>query len=384
MNRLAIDMLVGDTTRYLGIVAGVSLAVFLIAQQLAMLNGILDRISASVSQVSGVELWAMDPKVRYAEDDKPLPAAQLARVRSVAGVAWAVPLFKGNIRVRLADGTTHSASLTGLDDTSLIGGPAAMHTGSLADLRLTDGVILDEDSAHHRFAQLGLGGRRHPLSVGAVLELDNRRAVVAGISKSTRTFQSQPALFTTYSRAAQYLPPATRRLSFILIKCKPGENPLTVASRISQLTGLQVQTTAAFAALTREYFIAETGIIGTFLVGIGISFFVGTVIAGQTLYNFTIENLRQFGAIKAMGATNWTVLGMILCQAGAVGLLGLGIGGGAAAVFAWLMRDTEMNLRFSAAQLGLTALAVTAITLLAAGLASRKVLRFDAAEVFKT
>jgi hypothetical protein len=46
MKRLALDMLIGDTARYVGIVAGVAIAAFLIAQQLAMLNGILDRITA--------------------------------------------------------------------------------------------------------------------------------------------------------------------------------------------------------------------------------------------------------------------------------------------------------------------------------------------------
>jgi putative ABC transport system permease protein len=190
-------------------------------------------------------------------------------------------------------------------------------------------------------------------------------------------------IYTTYTRASSFAPPERKRLSFILVKTKPGEDWATVARRIRASTGLRAHTTAEFTGITREYFIRETGIIGTFLAGIGISFFVGTVIAGQTLYNFTIENLRQFGALKAMGASNGAVMGMILCQAAWVGGLGLGIGAGLAAIFAWLTRDTELNLRFSLSQLGLTGVAVTAITLIAAWLASRKVMRLDPAEVFK-
>jgi putative ABC transport system permease protein len=204
-----------------------------------------------------------------------------------------------------------------------------------------------------------------------------------GISKAMRTFQSQPVNFTTYTRAGTFAPADRKRLSFILVGSKPGEDLHRVAERVRYATGLQAHTTAEFSEITRQYFIQETGIIGTFLAGIGISFLVGTVIAGQTLYNFTLENLRQFGAVKAMGASNWTVMSMILCQAAWVGVLGLGIGIGTAALFAWLMRNTELNLRFSVNQLGATAIAVTAITVLAGALASRKVIRLDPAVVFK-
>jgi putative ABC transport system permease protein len=64
-----------------------------------------------------------------------------------------------------------------------------------------------------------------------------------------------------------------------------------------------------------------------------LGFLVGTAIAGQTFYLFTIENLRQFGALKSMGLSNLRIVGMILLQAALVGLLGYAIGVGLAAVF---------------------------------------------------
>ncbi|MBY0372444.1 MAG: ABC transporter permease [Bryobacteraceae bacterium] len=383
MRRLALDMLIGDRSRYLGIVAGVAIAAFLIGQQLAMLNGILDRITATVTNVPGVEIWVMDPKVQYAEDAKPMVDAQLARVRGVAGVAWAAALFKGTLRVRLDDGNFQSAVVNGLDDATLVGGPADMVAGRLSDLRQSGGVIVDEDGANSKLAQRDPAGRPRPLRIGSTLELNDRRAVVVGICKAVKTFQSQPVIFTTYTRAATFAPAERKRLSFILVKAKPGEDPARVAGRIRRHTGLSAYTAAEFTGITRQYFIRETGIIGTFLAGIAISFFVGTVIAGQTLYNFTLENLRQFGAIKAMGASNWAVVSMILAQAAMVGILGLGIGLGGAATLAWAARGTELNLRFSTLQIGLTATAVMVIAGLAAGLASRKVIRLDPAVVFK-
>ena len=81
---------------------------------------------------------------------------------------------------------------------------------------------------------------------------------------------------------------------------------------------------------TIDYYLKYTGIPINFGITALLGFLVGTAIAGQTFYNFTLENLKQFGALKAMGATNLRIVGMILLQATVVGLLGYGIGVGLA------------------------------------------------------
>src|SRR5437763_16568130 len=70
-----------------------------------------------------------------------------------------------------------------------------------------------------------------------------------------------------------------------------------------------------------------------FGITIRLGFIVGVAIAGQTFYLFTVENLRQFGALKAMGVCNGRILRMILLQALVVGLIGYGIGMGLTATF---------------------------------------------------
>ena len=87
--------------------------------------------------------------------------------------------------------------------------------------------------------------------------------------------------------------------------------------------------------MTINYYLLYTGIPFNFGITALLGFLVGTAIAGQTFYNFTIENIKQFGALKAMGATNVRIVGMILLQALVVGLLGYGIGVGLAALFGW-------------------------------------------------
>ena len=64
-----------------------------------------------------------------------------------------------------------------------------------------------------------------------------------------------------------------------------------------------------------------------------LGFIVGTAIAAQTFYLFTIENIKQYGALKAMGAGNWSLMAMILLQALLVSTIGFGLGIGGATWF---------------------------------------------------
>jgi putative ABC transport system permease protein len=273
----------------------------------------------------------------------------------------------------------------GLDDATLIGGPPEMVEGNLAALRRSDSVILDIVGATGKLAKPPStpGGQPVPLRVGDFLELNHHRAVVVGIARVTRTFQSQPVVYTTYSRATTFAPRERKLLSFVLVKAKPGENPEILADRIRRVTGLAAYTRDGFKALTLSYFMKNTGIPINFGIAVGLGFIVGTAIAGQTFYNFTLENLRHFGALKAMGVTNGTLLRMILLQALLVGSVGYGLGVGAASLFGYLLRGSELAFRLTWHLLLLNGAAVTLICILAATLSIRRVMRLEPAIVFK-
>ena len=101
-----------------------------------------------------------------------------------------------------------------------------------------------------------------------------------------------------------YVPGDRRSMSFVLAAAKPGQSEEEVADRIAARTGLGAYTSAQFARRTLVYYIQNTGIAINFGITILLGFFVGLAVATQTLYTFVIENLRQFGALKAMGATS--------------------------------------------------------------------------------
>jgi len=114
-----------------------------------------------------------------------------------------------------------------------------------------------------------------------------------------------------------------------------------------------------------------------------LGFLIGTAIAGQTFYNFTLENLRYFGTLKAMGATNGILLRMILLQALMVGAIGYGLGVGGASLFGLAMRGTELAFRLTRELLYISAGAIVIIIVFSAVISIYKVMRLEPAIVFK-
>ena len=386
MNFVALRMLVGDRAKYLGIIVGLTFASLLITQQLAIFTGLMSRTFGAITDLAQPDVWVMDEKVQFIDDVKPLQSTQLYRVRGVTGVEWAVPLYKGLLKARLSNGSFQTVNLYGLDDATLIGGPPEMVVGKLEDLRRSEGVIVDEVGARTRLARPSAtpGGPSDPLKVGDTLELNDHRAVVVGICRVQRTFQSQPVVYTTYSRATQYAPMERKLLSFILVGCKRDEDVHEVCDRIRRATGLAAVTREDFKWQTVRYFLKYTGIPVNFGIAVALGFLVGTVIAGQTFHNFTLDNLRQFGALKAMGARTGTLLRMIVLQALLVGVIGYGLGVGLASFVGLLTKNSELAFRLPWQVLAISAGAVILICALSAVLAMRKVIRLEPAMVFKS
>ncbi len=378
-------MLIGDRGKYLGLIMGLTFAALLITQQSSIFTGLMTRTYSFIDDLSQPDIWVMDPKVQFIDDVKPLQDTELLRVRGVKGVEWAVPLYKGLLKARLEDGNFQIVNVLGLDDATLIGGPPTMIHGQLSDLRRQDSIIVNDVGAETRLAKRPRepGGKPIPLQVGDELEINDRRAVVVGICRVSRTFQSQPVIYTTYNRATTFAPRERKLLSFILVKATDGSDPGELARKIALSTGLAAYTAKEFKKLSFDFYMKNTGIPINFGIAVMLGFFIGTAIAGQTFYNFTLENLRYFGTLKAMGTTNAVLLRMIVLQALVVGVQGFGLGVGGAALFGYLMGGTQLAFRLIPEILILAGAAITVIVIFSALISIRKVMKLEPAIVFK-
>jgi putative ABC transport system permease protein len=386
VNFVAIKMLMGDRAKYLGIVFGISLATLLIVHQVTIFTGLMARTWSVVRDLrdsSGVDLLVTDPSTEFLNDPKPMSGLALQRVRSVEGVEWAVPMSFTPVRARLDGGRFRTCIVVGLDDTTLLGGPARFSEGSVESLRKPDAVVVDRLDGVKLLSTREKGGGARPPRVGDVLEINDHRAVVAAVSDNTRPFLSQPILYTSMSNAARWAPPERRRLAYVLVRARAGEDVAALAERIEARTGLSAMSPTEFGFKTVGYFLRNTGIPVNFGITILLGCVVGVAISGQTFYLFVLDNLKQLAALKAMGASNRRLVGMTLLQAGMVGVVGYGLGVLGALGLILPFDGTELAFELYWQILAIAAAAIAGICVLVSVFSLNRVLRLEPAVVFK-
>ncbi len=386
MNFVALRMLTGDRAKYLGLIFAIAFCTFLLENQTSIFASILERTGSQILDVTDADVWVMDGKTEYFEQTKALKDTDLTRVRGVSGVEWAVKLFKGYPVARTRAGKFAACILLGLDDATLTGAPRKMLLGSWERLREPDSIVIDNAGYILLFPD-------EPLELDRELEMNDHKVKIVGISDASAPFLSSPVIHflsspvihTRYSEAVNFVGHERTQLSYVLVRSQPGVNAEEVCRRIEAQTGLRARTTDQFRWDCIVYYLKNTGIPVNFGITITIALIVGTVVAGQTFYLFTLENLKQFGALKAIGVTNWRLTGMVLLQAFVVGLMGFGMGTGMAAAFfeATLRKIATRGIILMWQSVALTGGCILFVVIIASLLSIRRVIVLEAATVFR-
>jgi putative ABC transport system permease protein len=328
MNLVAIKMLIGDKMKYFAMIAGVAFAALLITQQASIFAGYALRTGAWVRDTGNADLWVMDDQVEFTEDIKPMLDTALTRVRGVQGVQWAVPMYKGYVNIILPDGTRRNVRIVGLDDATLMGGPPTMVEGTLADLRRDQAVIMNADMP----VEFKREGQGRALKVGDRVSFNDEGGVVVGSYRSSPEFFWEPVFYMTYSQAKKLYAAERKSLQYMLVKVADGQDIAAVQQRINAIRGLKAMTSSEFEDETMWWILIATGILINFGITIGLGFVIGLLVAGQTLYTFILDNMRNFGALKAMGVSNGRLIGMMSLQVLLATVLGFGLGVGGASI----------------------------------------------------
>ena len=378
MYHLALKMLIGDRAKYIMLIGGLTFASLLMTQQCGVFFGLLSWTTSHLRNMRAA-IWVVDPKVEQVNEVKPMRDTDVNRVRSVAGVAWAVPLFCSVQQSKLNDGNFKPILMVGLDGATLVGRPPTILKGRLENIRLPNSVFID-DLAVKRLS----AGRAKPLGIGDTFEINDKEARIVGICKADRHFFGYPYVYTTYDQALQFAPKTRKMLSIVLAEPKPGWTATTAARQIEKETHLKAYTEDEFFWSTIWWYFRNTGIPASFGTTILLGFIVGIAISGQTFYSFVLENLRHLGALKAMGASNGLLARMLILQALTVGLIGYGIGVGLTVLFGLAVLKNGQPPFLLPYQLPLFTLVIILIICIAAALLGiRKVYKIEPAIVFR-
>lgn len=374
-------MLLGDRTKYVTLVLGLAFAALLMNQQGAIFLGLLQQATGPLQNVTQPDLWVTDPDTPWIAEFRSLSDQKLARVRSVEGVAWAEPMISAYAVCELPSGTFKRLQMLGIPRSTLVGQPPRMLQGAIEDLRVPDAIIVEETS----MAMLG-NPQVGAAKLGDELKINDRRAVIVGVCEARKGFESNAIIYTTFENAIRYAPQGRERISYVLVKAKAGQALSDVQQRIDALGDVKSMTTQQFRERSVQFIVVATGIGINFGITILLGVVVGLLLSASIFYQFTIENLRSFAVLKAMGATTRTLLGMIMLQAVVVGVVGFGIGSGAAGIFAIIARvsKSELQVLFPWQLLVGTFLATILTIVLGSVLSVRRVLSVSPGTVFSS
>jgi putative ABC transport system permease protein len=380
MTHVAFRILLHDRAKYLALVLGISFATLLISQQSAIFHSLMHASTREILEANQADIWVMKPSVETLDQGYPLAELSVNRVRSVPGVEWAVPYYQSTSQLRTEDGRMKLVQLVGIDDLSMVGAPQQMLIGSVEDLQQPDAIILDIAG----FANIFPG---QPPQTGAVVEIGQRRAVVVGLCYIGTSWSGLPRVYTRRSLGVAMARETINPVTYVLARTASGHRPAEVARQISITTGLKARTRGEFMDDTRTWILKYSGIAENFGITILMGVVIGVAIVGQTFYMFSIENLKQFATLKAIGISNGSILRMIMTQALFVSALGFCLGIGSANLF-FALSSTQLSggLRGMFMHpfifIG-SGVFIVVVTLLACVVSVRKVLTVDPAIVFR-
>jgi putative ABC transport system permease protein len=277
--------------------------------------------------------------------------------------------------VRLSSGTYQGVTVVGLDDTSLFGRPA-LEQGNIQDIYADNSFVVVNDA---EFAKL------EDPKIGTSFELNDHRGVIVGIARvAANGLNGVPTLYTTYSRAIEYIPTTRFTISYVLAQAKNDAAIPGIKAEVAKL-GYVALTKADFNQRIANFYIFQTGVGTNILLMTVISFIVGLSISGQTFYSFILENLEKFGALKAIGAKGRELVYMILFMATVTALVGYGLGIGLVTLMISIMRARLPNYAAMITfwNLGLALCMVLIIAGASSYVGIRKVLKIEPFDIFR-
>ena len=306
MPPLAQRNLMHDKVRLAVTLTGIVFAVVLIVVELGLFVGFTVTTSSIIDK-SQVDLWIVSRGTPYIEQGSAFSERKLYQVLATPGVAGADKYIVRFSNWKAPEGAEEGIQIVGFNPHTGVGGPWNVVEGNVEELKTPDAVMIDEIYKK----KLGV------TKVGESFEINGRRAHVVGFTRGIRAFTTTPYVFTSFKNAQGYVRIDEDQTYFILVRAVPGTDMTALQHRLeSRLRDVDVLTRAKFSSMTRIYWMFTTGAGVAVLIAALLGLVVGVVVVAQTIYATTMDHIREYGTLKAMGAPNSYIYRVIITQAG--------------------------------------------------------------------
>jgi putative ABC transport system permease protein len=316
--KTAIRIILYEKTKFVGAVAGVALAIFLVILQWGFYFGYRHDTTV-VMDAFDADIWII-PKGQStfdgftAIDDRGYwKAKDLPEIEKAARVVWGVAPFRNCV-----NGSAQRVQLLGVDFDSGIGLNLDTENTDLATALRPDGCVLVGRKSQH---QLGLDSAR---ADGA--EIFGRRTKVVGFVENVHLFTTLGFVVTGLDNAREFLGLAPSHVTYVVCKCRPGADIHAVMQKLREAVPEDdVLTSRQFRDVAFNNWETKTGIGPLMLFPSILAWLVGFLMVTLTFYISTIQKLPLFASLKAIGAANDELVYLLLVQVTTVFVLGAAV-----------------------------------------------------------
>lgn len=369
---LGVAMLRHDKLKTISTLLGAVFAVVMANQQLGVFLALLKKNTMFVEQAA-VDIWIAPAGTRNLQAGKTIPLSALYAARATPGVSWAEPLIYSGGTVQRPDGGSEAVSIIGSAGPRYAGGPWNFVAGDASVLRQPDTMVFEDGDREK------LGG----LNLGSVREVVGQKVRVGGFTWGLIPFGPSYA-FGDYSFIERMLRVESDQTSFVLVGLRPGQDAEAAVKALQQrVPDLAIMTKAQFRASIVNYLLTSTSIGISFGVTTFFAVLVGFVIVSLSMFSSVVDNLREFGTLKAIGARTVDLAVVLFVQSLFFGLMGSLIGLTLVGRMAAGIRSPNLTMQTPPLLFAITFVAMTCLCIAASCLALWRVRNLEPGMVFR-
>jgi putative ABC transport system permease protein len=286
---------------------GIVFALVLIIVQFGLFLGFTTTTSNNIDH-SKADIWIVFHGVGYFDTGRTFSERKFYQVLATPGVAEAEKYMQDFARWKRPDGRIENIQIIGVRPGSNLGQPWNVVTGNVEDLKQEDAILVDE------LYEEKLGVQR----IGDRVEIGGHRARVVGFTRGIRSFTTSPFVYASFKNSLDYTNPSSSEsdVGYILVKAAPGISISKLKNTLgARLNDVDIYTKAEFSRKTRFYWMFTTGAGLAVLTAALMGLIVGVAVVAQTIYAATVDHIREYGTLKAMGATNSYLYRVLIEQA---------------------------------------------------------------------
>ncbi|MEA9412819.1 ABC transporter permease [Flavobacterium sp. PL02] len=364
-----------DKTKSIGVVVGIVISTFLIGQQIGTFNFLTGLMSVLVKNTTS-DIWVVDNKTTDANQLSLIDSRKEKEIKSLPGVKEAFPIVMTNGKAKFSGGTSAVVNIIGSEYPYFKAGPDSTKIiqGQLPDLLQEAGVSADY------FDRSNFGGSSN---VGTYFEINGKRAVIMLQTKGIRGWGGY-LMYTSIDRARYYGNISSTNISALMVNVKEGEDVNHVVNQINNsIYGVRAWRTSSLSSSTIKSVLASTGLGASTGSLVGFAIIAGFFIIGLTMYSSALDRIKDYGTLKAIGATDSYIRKLILTQATLFAVVGFLIALVFLMGFKKGMYQSGIVIDFSPIILFSILMVTFSISLFGAVFAIRRIKNVEPASVFR-